>query len=79
MTLDEIEEKIACREMTAAQVFTQMKQHYQLKKWTNGHAEISWLNGDEVLITSPYGQTCKLDGGDFESFLIALTSCKKIT
>ncbi len=27
MEIDEIEDKIACGEMTAAQVFTQMKQH----------------------------------------------------
>jgi hypothetical protein len=27
MELDEIEHKIACNEMTASQVFTQMKQH----------------------------------------------------
>ena len=27
MTLDEIEHKIACNELSAAQVFTQMKQH----------------------------------------------------
>ena len=27
MEIDEIEHKIACGEMTAAQVFTQMKQH----------------------------------------------------
>jgi len=45
-------------------------------KWTNGDASIEWLNSDEVLITSPYGQKCVIDGGDFESFLVALTCTK---
>ena len=52
---------------------------YEKSKWTNGFASIGWLNDDEVIITSPYGGTCKIDGGDFESILTALCASKKLT
>lgn len=34
MEIDDIESKIACNELTAAQVFTQMKQHINKCKYT---------------------------------------------
>tara|TARA_R110002126_G_scaffold1757_1_gene10545 strand:+ start:4973 stop:5218 length:246 start_codon:yes stop_codon:yes gene_type:complete len=78
MTLDEIEHKVASGEMTAAQVFTQMKQHYQLTKWSNGYASVEWSDSDLVLITSTYGGQCKMDGADFELILGALTTIDRV-
>ncbi len=47
MKLSEIEYKIACNEMSAAQVFTQMKQHIQPKdNWIADGCELKPRFGD---------------------------------
>jgi hypothetical protein len=41
-------------------------------QWTNGSYTLSWENADQVRISGPSGQTCVIDGGDFEYALSAL-------
>ena len=53
MTLDEIEHKIACNELNAAQVFTQMKQHIEAaQKISKIHFSIasSRIGSDAVIV-----------------------------
>ena len=45
---------------------------YMLTRWTNDSWDIQWADIDEVEIIGPNGQTCRIDGGDFENILSAL-------
>ena len=45
--------------------------------WTNDSWTIQWLNKDEILITGPYDQKCKMCGGDFESLLSGLCGARR--
>jgi len=74
MEIKDIEQKIACGEMSAAQVFTQMRQH------TIGTSAVTFKNwfsrGDHDFVNYPEDAMADTWNAAIDSAVVNITSCK---